>query len=60
VSFDLTQIGIKGSPTIVGKAFTPPPREAGEVLSVAERGLQVSVAHALTMIDKAGVLAARE
>jgi electron transfer flavoprotein beta subunit len=60
VSFDLTQIGIKGSPTIVGKAFTPPPREAGEVLSVAERGLQVSVAHALTMIDKASVLAARE
>lgn len=60
VSFDLTQIGIKGSPTIVGKAFTPPPREAGEVVSVTERGLQESVAHALTMIDKAGVFAALE
>lgn len=56
VPFDLTHLGIKGSPTIVGKAFTPPPREAGAILSVAEKGLRESVADVLAMIDQAGVV----
>lgn len=56
VPFDLAQIGIKGSPTIVGKAFTPPAREAGEVVSVAEKGLGEAVARALEAIGRAGVL----
>ncbi|EFO80579.1 electron transfer flavoprotein alpha/beta-subunit [Oscillochloris trichoides DG-6] len=56
VQFDITQVGIKGSPTIVGKAFTPPPREAGAILSVAEKGLRDAVAQALTMIGQAHVV----
>ncbi|WP_129626621.1 electron transfer flavoprotein subunit beta/FixA family protein [Candidatus Oscillochloris fontis] len=56
VQFDITQVGIKGSPTIVGKAFTPAPREAGAILSVAEKGLRESVADALAMIAQAHVV----
>jgi electron transfer flavoprotein beta subunit len=56
VSFDPNQIGLKGSPTIVGKAFTPTPRGAGEIVSVAEKGLSEAVAHALATIGRAGVL----
>ena len=56
VQFDPTQIGIKGSPTIVGKAGTAPPREAGEVVTVAEKGLQETTAHVLSLIEQAGVL----
>lgn len=50
VPFDPAKIGIKGSPTIVGKAYTPPPKEAGEIVTVAEKGLGETVAHALQMI----------
>jgi electron transfer flavoprotein beta subunit len=56
VPFDLTKLGIKGSPTIVGKAFTPPPREAGAIFSAAEKGLGESVAEVLAMIDQADVV----
>jgi electron transfer flavoprotein beta subunit len=57
VAFDVSKIGIKGSPTIVGKAFTPPPREPGELVNVAEKGLSAAVAHALNNIARAGVVA---
>ncbi|MBX0328921.1 electron transfer flavoprotein subunit beta/FixA family protein [Oscillochloris sp. ZM17-4] len=56
VPFDIEQVGIKGSPTIVGKAFTPPAREAGAIMSVAEKGLSEAVADALAMIVQASVV----
>jgi electron transfer flavoprotein beta subunit len=43
VAFDPARIGIKGSATIVAKAFTPPPKEPGERASVAEVGLAAAV-----------------
>jgi len=55
-SFDVTQIGIKGSPTIVGKAFTPPPKEAGDVVKIADKGLSGTVSYALERIGHAGVV----
>lgn len=54
--FDPSLIGIKGSPTIVGKAFTPPPKEPGDVVQIAERGLSETVNYALERIKKAEVL----
>jgi len=54
--FDPALIGIKGSPTIVGKAFTPPPKEPGDVVQITERGLSETVAYALDQIKKAEVL----
>lgn len=54
--FDPTLIGIKGSPTIVGKAFTPPPKEPGDVVKIDERGLPETVSYALDQIRKAEVL----
>ena len=55
-TFDPEQIGIKGSPTIVGKAFTPPPPEPGPKVSVADKGLSASISHALHEIDQSGVI----
>ncbi len=56
VAFDVVKIGIKGSPTIVGKAYTPPPKKAGASVHVADKGPHATVAHALDEIGKAGVL----
>ncbi len=56
VAFEASKIGIKGSPTIVGKAFTPPPKQAGEVVAVADKGLPEAVAYALAQIGRAGVV----
>jgi electron transfer flavoprotein beta subunit len=50
VAFDVAQIGIKGSPTIVGRAYTPPPKKAGEILAVSEKGLEASVAAVVARI----------
>lgn len=58
VPFDPNKIGIKGSPTIVGKAFTPPPKQAGETIPVEDKGLKESVAYALEQIGRAGVVEA--
>lgn len=58
--FEAARIGIKGSPTVVVKAFTPPPREPGERLHVAERGLAAVIGEALERIEAAGVLARRQ
>ncbi|MBL8058881.1 MAG: electron transfer flavoprotein subunit beta/FixA family protein [Anaerolineales bacterium] len=55
VPFDPAKIGIKGSPTIVGKAYTPPPKKAGGQVSVAEKGAPAAVAEALAKIKAAGV-----
>jgi len=56
VPFDPNQIGLKGSPTIVGKAFTPSPRGAGEVVSAADKGLQETVAYALAKLSQVGII----
>jgi electron transfer flavoprotein beta subunit len=47
VAFDVAQIGIKGSPTIVGNAHTPALRAAGPRFSVTELGLLDAVMQAL-------------
>jgi len=54
--FELDKIGIKGSPTIVGRAFTPPPKEPGDVVKIAERGLADTIAYALKQISDAEVV----
>lgn len=56
VAFDPTLIGIKGSPTIVGKAFTPPPKEPGELVRVTDKGAAEAAAYALNKINEAGVI----
>ncbi len=53
--FDANQIGIRGSPTVVGRAYTPSPRQAGGIVSVAELGVTRCVEQALQEISKAGV-----
>jgi len=58
VAFDAARIGLKGSPTIVGKAYTPPPKKAGAVIKLADKGLRETVRLALDEIGKAGVLEA--
>ncbi|MCL4294819.1 MAG: electron transfer flavoprotein subunit beta/FixA family protein [Anaerolineae bacterium] len=58
VPFEPNKIGIKGSPTIVGKAFTPPPKQAGETVPVTDKGLTESVAYALEQIGRVGVVEA--
>jgi electron transfer flavoprotein beta subunit len=58
VPFDAGQIGIKGSPTIVGKAFTPSPKEPGELVHVAEAGLVAAVSTALARIAASGAVEA--
>lgn len=50
VPFDLSKVGIKGSPTIVGKAYTPPPKKAGAVVRVAEAGLDAALTLTLEKI----------
>ncbi|HMR66917.1 MAG TPA: electron transfer flavoprotein subunit beta/FixA family protein [Anaerolineae bacterium] len=56
VAFDPARIGIKGSPTIVGKAFTAPSRGAGEILDVAEHGLTDSTIRAWDKVLRSNVL----
>lgn len=58
VPFDAGQIGIKGSPTIVGKAFTPSPKEPGELVRVAEAGLVAAASTALARIAASGAVEA--
>jgi electron transfer flavoprotein beta subunit len=55
VVFDPQQIGLKGSPTVVGKAFTPEQRSGGEVIAVSDLGLDAVVARALAVIEQAHV-----
>ncbi len=48
--FDRDTIGLRGSPTVVAKAYTPPPKEPGERIVVADKGLYEAVAYALERI----------
>jgi electron transfer flavoprotein beta subunit len=56
VAFDLNAIGIKGSPTIVGKAYTPPPAKGGDKVLTAQDGVPNVVAKAMAGILASGVL----
>jgi electron transfer flavoprotein beta subunit len=56
VPFDPAQIGIKGSPTVVGRAYTPAARQAGKIVNASEIGLVSCVEQALQEITKAGVI----
>ena len=58
VPFDQAKIGIKGSPTIVGKAFTPSSKEPGEMIQMSDIGLERTVSQALRRIAKATVVEA--
>ena len=46
IPFDADTIGLRGSPTRVAKAYTPPPKEPGERIVVANKGLHEAVASA--------------
>jgi len=50
ILFDSDTIGLRGSPTRVAKAYTPPLKEPGERIVVADRGLRETVAYALEQI----------
>ncbi len=56
VPFDQDQIGIRGSPTVVGRAYTPAPRQAGDIINVSEMGLQECVKRALQDIQVSGTI----
>jgi len=46
IAFDPDTIGLRGSPTVVAKAYTPPPKEPGERIMVADKGLSEVAAYA--------------
>ena len=58
VAFDTAKVGIKGSPTVVAKAFTPPAKPPGERVHLAEVGLSAATDAALARLHAAGVLTA--
>lgn len=50
IAFDPDTIGLRGSPTVVAKAYTPPPKEPGERIVVTDKGLCEAVAYAFERI----------
>lgn len=50
IPFERDTIGLRGSPTVVAKAYTPPPKEPGECIVVADKGLREAVAYAFERI----------
>lgn len=50
VAFDLAQVGLKGSPTVVSKAFPPTPRAGGVIVALETVGLNEAVAQALARV----------
>lgn len=54
ILFDVSQLGLKGSPTTVFKTGTPERHVAGEVFKVAELGVEWVVKSALDKIMEAG------
>jgi electron transfer flavoprotein beta subunit len=58
--FDPVQIGIKGSPTMVFKVTSPEKHEGGEVIRVAETGIENAVKLAFQKAVQSGALSVRE
>jgi electron transfer flavoprotein beta subunit len=56
IAFPANKIGLKGSPTTVNKTTTPEKHAPGEVITVAEVGLDAAVKSVLAKIDASGVL----
>jgi electron transfer flavoprotein beta subunit len=56
VDFDAGNLGVRGSPTIVYKMDTPPLPEAGEVMSIREKGQANVVREAVDRVQASGVL----
>jgi electron transfer flavoprotein beta subunit len=56
VEFDTSNLGVRGSPTIVYKMDTPPLPEAGEVVNVRDAGQQAVVQKAVETIQASGVM----
>jgi len=56
VDFDVGNLGVRGSPTIVYQMDTPPLPEAGEIINVREEGQDKAVRKAAAMIKASGVL----
>jgi electron transfer flavoprotein beta subunit len=57
ITFDVAQLGLKGSPTTVFKTGTPEKHVAGEVLKTAELGVEGAVKTALDKILATGDMA---
>jgi electron transfer flavoprotein beta subunit len=55
VEFDVTQVGVKGSPTIVYKMGTPPLPEPGEKIDARAEGVQKALDFAFGKATEAGV-----
>ena len=58
IEFDVQEIGVRGSPTIVYKMGTPPLPEAGEVVNAREIGIEAAVNISLDKAEESGVLGA--
>jgi len=56
IAFPVEKIGLKGSPTVVSKIGTPERHAAGEVLNVADHGLDATIKKAMDQIHAAGVV----
>ncbi len=54
--FEIDQVGVKGSPTIVYKMGTPPLPQPGEKVSTRETGVEDAVKFALDKATKAGIV----
>ncbi len=58
IEFDVQEIGVRGSPTIVYKMGTPPLPEAGEVVNAREIGIEAAVKFSLDKVADSGILGA--
>jgi electron transfer flavoprotein beta subunit len=56
VEFDTSNLGVRGSPTIVYQMDTPPLPEAGEVINIREEGQDKAIHQAVDMIQSSGIL----
>jgi electron transfer flavoprotein beta subunit len=56
VEFDMSKVGVRGSPTIVDQMGTPPLPEPGEKINSREEGVAAAVAFAFEKAQETGVL----
>lgn len=55
LGLEKTDVGLRGSPTIVAKSFTPPVKEAGEMIDTAEHAPEEAVERLLDQLTEDGV-----
>ena len=56
VAFDVGNLGVRGSPTIVYQMDTPPLPEAGEIIQIRDQGQETVVQKAVDVIQASSVL----